>query len=991
MEKWVSGGYAVSTEPTLLRSFGAPGAGNGQFSWPVGTATDAKGNVWVTDFLGNRVEKFNEKGEYVAQFGSSGAGSGQFKYPYGIAVDPKGHVWVSDNGNNRIEEFGETGTWMRTVGGPGTGAGQFTTPYGVAADAKGDVWVADGGDGRIEEFGETGSFIRSIGTKGTGKGQLAEPCGVAVTAAGNVWVSDLGNNKLVEFTETGSLIREVGGPGSAIGRFNAPVDIRTDPSGDLWVVDEYNHRIQEFNGQGEFIRQFGTAGTGTGQFENAMEIAFDTKGHAFVSDRGANRVTEWTLPQGHSQISTEITVDGRRVDAGEAGCAAESCPLSREWSLNASSFSPGSHVVVIRATDGLGNTTTKTLNVKTGDTTNPGLEVGGELFSAPEGWVQQEEGSYGFHASATDAGFGVTALTFKIDGKAVASKEQSCPAGKCSASISTSVNVAALAAGAHQAEVRATDGAGNTTTKGWTISVDPDGHISLAEAEATLEAVEETTSTNLVGEASEMSSSIPGMEAGLAIEDSGGGELRSLGSEVPLSIAPTVGGGIELNVASEVALAQPCPEGQAEPQGGEESEAPQEPAEEVEAFGKTDVEEVPCVPLATLEEMARREEEEVGQGLKKPGSVPITIVPSGSAPVEEVGGNSAVAPNIQPEADTIIRPINDGGFTWEEIRGPSAPEHYGFEMELGPRQELRLISPQEAAVFYRESGIRAFTILATPAHDVNGSTVPTHLSVAGEVLTLTIEYKGVSAETGESFVYPIVAGTGWEGGWHGGSELIAGEPEAPPSGTVEEVEEEPAIYEVGGGNWTGLSNGPMAVTPPQYFSSRILERGVYVPVLTAYRGFQEPMCEHFGDEFGEVHKELLWHGCYKSPRMVARGFIRGGFRYELEPHRRVWWEGSRTDALDCESDFTQYSWALYSKACYYSGQNQQTGPGAHLVARNYWRVQGYPLYFVPFGGYLACWPLYVDAYWNGSVSEDKRFSFGIRQGFATQPCPWPSE
>jgi len=78
---------------------------------------------------------------------------------------------------------------------------------------------------------------------------------------------------------------------------------------------------------------------------------------------------------------------------------------------------PGTHTVVVRATDGLGQSTSKTMSVKVGDATKPNLEVGGELFAAPEGWIHEEEGNYGLHASATDSGFGVTSLVFDIDGK----------------------------------------------------------------------------------------------------------------------------------------------------------------------------------------------------------------------------------------------------------------------------------------------------------------------------------------------------------------------------------------------------------------------------------------------------------------------------------------------------------------------------------------------------------------------------------------------
>jgi hypothetical protein len=33
------------------------------------------------------------------------------------------------------------------------------------------------------------------------------------------------------------------------------------------------------------------------------------------------------------------------------------------------------------------------------------------------------------------------------------------------------------------------------------------------------------------------------------------------------------------------------------------------------------------------------------------------------------------------------------------------------------------------------------------------------------LVTLAVEHRGIAAETGQPFVYPVVAGTGWQGGW----------------------------------------------------------------------------------------------------------------------------------------------------------------------------------------------------------------------------------
>lgn len=768
VEKWVSANYLAPSGATFLRSFGTEGTGNGQFRWPIGVAADGKGNVWVGDFFDDRVEKFNENGGYLSQFGTAGTGSGQFDYPYGVAVDPKGHLWVADSENDRVQEFGETGTFIRQFGTLGAGAGQLHGPLGIAVDPKDDVWVTDALNYRVEEFSETGTYIRSFGSKGSGPGQFAELRGLAVAPGGDVWVADPGNNRIEEFTETGGFVRQVGGEGVGSASFRTPNDIDIDAAGNLWVTSFANNRVVELGPMGESIAQFGSAGTGAGQFQNPTSIALDGRGHAFVTDYTAEKVDEWTLPASHSQISTEITVDGRRVEASETGCASETCPATKEWTLQSSSLTPGPHVVVVRATDGLGNTTSKTLNVKVGDTTKPGLEVGGELATAPEGWIEQEEGDYALHATASDAGYGVTSLVFSLDGKTVASKTQGCPAGGCSATISTSVNAHTLAAGAHEAEVVATDGAGNVATRRWMVNVDPEGRISTEEAEATIEAAEETSEVPILGATEE----IPGIEAstsglGLTEKEEGEGALRATGSYIPMEVGAEPDEGFVLYVDGLSDLALSC----------DEVEDPEEEA---------------CVPRATLEAEEKEEEEEIALGLKHPGTIPITVKPvatgAGAGSVELVEGQSALSADAAgEEADTVTRPASDGGLNFADIRSSAAPEHYAFELELSPELELRQADPQHVEVVYKKYPITAFDITAEPAHDAIGTEVPTHLSISGpSEVTLTVEHRAPSP-AGGSFVYPVLDGTGWQGGYQTFSYEM-NEPLPPAEGEEEEEE-----------------------------------------------------------------------------------------------------------------------------------------------------------------------------------------------------------
>ena len=730
-------GTLASTPPVFSRSLGSPGSGSGQLSRPADVAVNSAGNLWVADYNNNRVEELSSKGVYLAQVGTAGSGNGQLSHPSAVALDAKGDILVADAGNKRIEEFGAGGEYLRGFGAAGSGNGQFGAegPRGIAVDAKGNIWAADTTNSRVEEFTEKGEFVKVVGSRGGATGQLSEPVALDVAPNGNVWVADWGNQRVEVYNEAGEYVRQFGSEGSGQRQFKHPDGVVVDASGNVWVGDQNNERFQEFNQSGRYLTEFGTPGSGEGQLNLGFPfgIAADPQGVLWVTDSANNRIERWREPS-RSLIKTEVLFDNTPVESGEVLCTTESCAGTLGWTLESSGKAEGKHTVVVKATDGFGNTTSKTLTMELQrDNVAPTLTVSRALATAPEGWVEQD--GYEFSASAADPnGYGVTALQLKIDGSVVASSSQSCPAGGCGASISKSINMASYSGGAHAAEVIAVDGAGHVTTHLWTINVDPEGHVTTDEATKTLEAVEETSGALLVGP-SAGEEGLPGGEGSIHLE-SGEGEMTAAGAAAPVSLDPAPGGAMTVEIPKAYEL-DFCGEGEApEVFLSEEEEWKAEEAEACEAKeGASSL-----IPLA-VEPLSVKE----GAGI---GNL-----------VEEA---AVVSANTGGGADTLFRPLTDGGMFFAAIRDDSAPESYSWRVDLAPNQELKWVDEHDAAVYYNDNTI-AFWIRAKPASDAIGTEVPTSIGVSGQVVTLTVHFK--AGHEGKPFVFPVVGGAGWEGGF----------------------------------------------------------------------------------------------------------------------------------------------------------------------------------------------------------------------------------
>jgi DNA-binding beta-propeller fold protein YncE len=126
----------------IFAGTGEEGSGDGEFDSPRGiTVLGSSGEVAVADCNNDRVQIFDSEGKYKRQFGTLGEeADGQFNCPSGLASDAHGNLLVTDF-TNRLQVFDPEGKHLCTRSDLGL---HDNSTKGIAWSAGGEIAVADG-------------------------------------------------------------------------------------------------------------------------------------------------------------------------------------------------------------------------------------------------------------------------------------------------------------------------------------------------------------------------------------------------------------------------------------------------------------------------------------------------------------------------------------------------------------------------------------------------------------------------------------------------------------------------------------------------------------------------------------------------------------------------------------------------------------------------------------------------------------------------------
>jgi hypothetical protein len=303
--------------------WGGPGSADGQFNGARGIAIDQRlGNVYITDWGNDRVQKFTTKGVHLETWYAGPKGTWAFNDPWAITVGPRGYVYVTEYGGNRILKLRSNGELQDIlVDENGYEDGELYSPRGVAVSGRGIMYVADTNNNRVQLFTSKSNFLTQRAryltkwaSNGSEPGFFKDPQNIAVETNGNVYVSDGDNFRVQKFSSEGEFDIEWGSNGSGpveFGGSSGPQSLAVDNSGHVYVLDKYNHRVQKFTTEGDYVTEIGDYSGGS---VSDPAIAADVNGNLYITagykEGGVEGITGYIqkfspLPDGSGNYSLD--------------------------------------------------------------------------------------------------------------------------------------------------------------------------------------------------------------------------------------------------------------------------------------------------------------------------------------------------------------------------------------------------------------------------------------------------------------------------------------------------------------------------------------------------------------------------------------------------------------------------------------------------------------------------------------------------------------
>ena len=260
-----------------------------QINIPSALAFDNNGDLYFTDRSNSRIRKIITATGIIstvagtAATGYNGDGilatAAQLNNPNEVSFDASGDMYIADWLNNRVRKVNMSTGVISTIAGTGAAgyngdgiaatAAQINGPCGITFDNAGNIYIAEYGGARVRKITIGTGLISTIAGTGSfgynGDGiaataaQLNGCAYIKFDAAENMFIGDGINNRVREIIKSTGIISTIAGTGTvgyngdgipaATAQLNRPFYILFDqPKCNMYIADYYNNRIRLISG-----------------------------------------------------------------------------------------------------------------------------------------------------------------------------------------------------------------------------------------------------------------------------------------------------------------------------------------------------------------------------------------------------------------------------------------------------------------------------------------------------------------------------------------------------------------------------------------------------------------------------------------------------------------------------------------------------------------------------------------------------------------------
>ena len=358
---------------TTFAGSGKTGSNDGlgtdaKFRYPVGSALDSSGNLYIADNDNNLIRKIDSSGNVTTWAGNGDWAHNRdegsklevgFARPNFLVFDANDNLYVSENGRNRISKIDTSGNVTHVSGsgdwGDNTGSKnetQFRNIQQMAFDSSGNLFVVEGNNHKIKKLvfdpgtgAATSSDFAGSGAYGEANGngtdaEFRHPFGIVIDANDNLYVSDQNNHKIRKITPSGDVTDYAGnGWGSRDGslstaRFRSPAAMAMDSTGDIYVADHGSNVIVKIDVSEGYVTRYAgkiidnnshlDGSLDEAKFSRSMSISINSSS-IFVVDNESHRIRKIdllpsiTIPAGESSASLTLKgIDDYTYENGES-------------------------------------------------------------------------------------------------------------------------------------------------------------------------------------------------------------------------------------------------------------------------------------------------------------------------------------------------------------------------------------------------------------------------------------------------------------------------------------------------------------------------------------------------------------------------------------------------------------------------------------------------------------------------------------------------